>query len=484
MSTRRYKVIEGPVGIRQEPDGFRTTLRLSQGAEFTSDSEPVDKAGYLWVKHAQGWSALQESDGDEIFIIDISDLPADRPRKFRVSAPSISIRATANGVRLPAKLYYNNEISADPASRVELGGYVWWKHDKGWSAECSLNGKEIFMKEVFDLPAPSAKPAQKAPLPEHLKGKVALQVAQVTKVRGKPSTDPRGMVIVNLKPGKVLEVDMDTLVEADGYYWVKHAQGWSAIQSIDGKTRFLAEAGSIAGMIAIGAEGPKAQDLPHYRALVTQLPVALTDIQWFQYFGNNMWAYTEGKKYGYDRYSQGLHGGLDFGNSQRAGIKVVAGVEAQYVKTDFSRKNNGKIILQNGHYQFIYQHITNPRSFAPNQIIKADTVLGDIEHHSIDNGWDHLHFEVRFMDEWIINPLLLMTEAVYNSLIGRFNPAKPNTSYTKTDSTLNCFYQSARWSKWTTPLEQPMIKLAGQCVGPRFQDSDKPYDDDASPTAN
>ena len=139
---------------------------------------------------------------------------------------------------------------------------------------------------------------------------MSLQVAQSVKVRGTPSTDSRELVIKTIARGEVLQCDMDTLTEANNYYWVRHDSGWSAIQSVNGKTVFLAEPGSIPGLIAIGADGPAAEDLPGYKELFTALPVRLDDIQWFQYFGNNMFALRNGKSYGYDRYSQAYMAGL------------------------------------------------------------------------------------------------------------------------------------------------------------------------------
>ena len=465
-----YQVVDGPIGIRVEPNGQLVGLQLKQGDQIEVIDDLVDKDGYIWVKHNKGWSAVSNSNGDEVFMLDMSNRPIDAPRVFRVWAQNISIRDSPNGKRLGGKLFRKMEINVDPKSRNEAGGYIWWKHDKGWSAERSLDGGEILMKEVFDTASmKTINPAQRVELPATWKGKMALQVATNTKVRGQPSTDPRGLIIITMKPGKVIEVDMDSLVEADGYYWVRHELGWSAIQSIDGKSVYLAEPGTIPGMIYIGEDGPKAEELPGYRTLVQKIPVILTDVQWFQYFGNNMWAYLHGKQYGYDSYSQGLHGGLDLGNSQHAGVKVRAGIEGQYVKTEYPSPNNTRIYVKNGNYQFIYQHITNARQFSPGQQITPDTVVAEIEHHSINNGWDHVHFEIRFMDEWIINPLLLLTQSEYDQLISRFNPDKPNIDYGKTESTSNFFYKSNKWTKWTSPLDQPMIKLKGQCIGPRFE---------------
>jgi hypothetical protein len=239
---------------------------------------------------------------------------------------------------------------------------------------------------------------------------------------------------------------------------------------VDGKTINMAEPGTIPGLVAIGPDGPKAEDLPGHRKLITRTPIDMKDIGWFQYYGNNMFAMRNGKQYGYDRYSQALHGGLDYGNSDRAGVKIYAGVEAEFLKTEYPSPNNTRTWLKKDDYVFIYQHITNAVAFQPGQVITPDTVIGDIEHHSINKGWDHLHFEVRFMTEWIVNPLLLFTPELYDELIKTFDPNKPNTGYAKDypESTLNFFYKSDKWTKWCTPLDQPMLNLYKGPIGPRY----------------
>ncbi|MBC8099147.1 MAG: peptidoglycan DD-metalloendopeptidase family protein, partial [Armatimonadetes bacterium] len=376
-------------------------------------------------------------------------------------------------------------IQVDPLSRTEAGGYAWWQHPDGWSAERATFGSETLMKEAtknadgtFSVLGVGATaggtaeqavdPAKRVELPAHWVGTFALQIAKDVKVRDQPTTDTRATLIKTLKRGLVLQCDLMNKVERDGYYWVKHDQGgWSPIQGIDGKLVFLAEPGTIPGLIAIGPEGPNPKDLPGYGALITKSPVQFDDLQWFQYYGNNVFAYVNGKSYGYDRYSQGLHGGLDYGNSLRASVPVYAGIEGTYVKSEY-KKNNNRILIANGDYTFIYQHITNLQSFSPGQVITPDTQLASIEHHSIDNGWDHLHFEIRFMNEWIINPLWLMTPDLLNAMTARFDPLKPNTSWTKTKSTLNCFYKDDVWGdRWTTLLDQPCLQLTGSLLGPR-----------------
>src|SRR5260221_8840809 len=57
-----------------------------------------------------------------------------------------------------------------------------------------------------------------------------------------------------------------------------------------------------------------------------RLPLDLKDIYYFYYYGNTEFAFTDGKKNNYDGYSQGLHGGLDFGHGG-GGVNVHAGVD-------------------------------------------------------------------------------------------------------------------------------------------------------------
>lgn len=466
---KRYQIIDGPLSIRDSANGRRTGASLAQGEDITTSTDPVTAGDYIWVEHERGWSAMGTADQSEMYMLDVTDRDPNAKRRFRVWTGVLSIRDTANGARLPKKLYRQTEIEVDPDSRTELGGYVWWKHEEGWSAERNQLGNQIYLKEIFDTPETMVViETEKATIPDTWKGKKSLQVSTAVKVRGQPNLNPRGLVIRTVGRGAVLECDMDTLIEADGYYWVRHSQGWSAIQSTNGQTIFLVEPGSVEGLIYIGPDGPVAEDLPHYRAMFTRLPVNLDDIQWFQYFGNNMFAMRNGANYGYDRYSQGLHGGLDFGNSIRP-KPIYAGLDAEFVKTEYPSRNNTRIYLKKDDYTIIYQHITMPRHFNEGDVITPHTQIGMIEHHSINNGWDHLHLEVRFMKSWIVNPLLLFTEDIYEELTARFNPLKPNSSYIRDfpKSINNFFYHTDTWTKWVMPLDQPMIKLSGDVIGPR-----------------
>lgn len=472
-----FKVTDGPLSIRKTPDGERIAQKLITGDEIAVPADSRTEAGgYVWWQHGAGWSASNSTKG-EVYMVELEDVDPASPLYFKVTDGPLSVRATPNGDKLASELKDGDTIEVQRASRTEAGNYIWWQHALGWSAERSASGSASFMTLVSDVdPAALAQAAAKAAaaakpkrveIPAHLTGKQFMQVAANVKVRDQPSTNPRGLIIKWIARGEALECDFDTLTEADGYFWVKHDLGWSAIQSVDGETVFLAEPGTIPGLVYIGPEGPVLAELPGYQSLVERLPVALKDIQWFQYFGNNMWAYVHGKSYGYDAYSQGLHGGLDFGNSARAGVPIYAGITGTVSKVDTARAHNWQIWVETGDYVFIYQHIYQIQNIAVGQKVTPDTKLATIQHNSQQGGWDHLHFEVRYLKNWIINPLVLMPEAMVAEIVGKFDPKKPNTDYTKLPSTYNFFWGTDEWTKWTTPLDQPALKLAGPVIGPR-----------------
>lgn len=470
---KHLRVIDGPLGIRDVAGGTAVAGKLADDLIIEVDvASRAEVNGYVWWKHNKGWSAERSVDGLHTFMTEVTQEELTGPRTFTVVASQISIRDVPNGKKLPEKLKYGTQITVKAEDRAEAGGYIWWKHEKGWSAQRNVSGNEILMKESRPKPPVQANGLavgkSKVELPAHLMGKkLFLQVAKDVKIRAQPNTDTRGTIIKTIKRGATLEVDTTQITEADGYYWVKNASGWSAWTSLDGTDLFLAEPGTIPGLVAVGENGPKMTDIPGYKEMIKRLPVDIGNTKWFQYYGNNMWAFTNGKAYGYDKYSQGLHGGLDFGNSDKSGIPVFAGIEGTFVKVDATREKNYQIWVKKGDLVYIYQHIINMRPFSPNQAITPDTQLGEIHHSSQGGGWDHLHFEIRFMNDWILNPLLFMPDELLESITAKFDPNKGNVNWGKTDTELNFFYKSPKWGEWYTPTDQPCIKLAGPVIGPQ-----------------
>lgn len=72
----------------------------------------------------------------------------------------------------------------------------------------------------------------------------------------------------------------------------------------------------------------------------------------------------------------------------------------------------------------------------------------------IENTQIHLHIEVRYRDRYIINPFLLMPQTMVDEFIGKFPPDA------------STFVETGTWNRWLTPLDQPVIRLGGEVIGP------------------
>jgi hypothetical protein len=398
-------------------------------------------------------------------------------------------------------VYEGNTINVDVSTRTEAEGHIWVKHIRGWSPERTVSGDDVFLidaeKSAFFQPGethpapeppddarpedttetvPDAPPKEpekvavakttetpkvevKPAVDDDAQAKVVvsapktaqLEARATVNIRSKPSANA-SLVDKKLVPGSMVDYDPENEVEADGYVWVEHEDGWSAVRTVDGSSVFLVEPGA-----PVNAGAPTPASLPGYRTLIERLPVSMDATVWFQYFGNNVFAYTDGADFNYDGYSQGLHGGLDFAN-KKGGIPIYAGVHCQY-ETLLRRSPNLQIWTRQGDYTFIYQHITNVRPFEQGQAITPDTVIAEIE----PLPWFHLHFEIRYKDEWIINPLWLMPDALVHQITGKFDPQTPG----RWPSDLKFFFKNKRWAKWITPLDQPAIKRRGSLIGPK-----------------
>jgi hypothetical protein len=225
----------------------------------------------------------------------------------------------------------------------------------------------------------------------------------------------------------------------------------------------------------LGPDGlPVVEKLPGYKSLITRHPVAIADCTFWQYYGNNVFAYVYGSvQFGYDKYSQALHAGLDYG--AKKALPIYAGLSGTVEHVDKSRLYNHKVIVKNDDWTIIYQHITTIRvgkgaAVTPDTVIaEIETITNDVDPNDGKNPLDHLHFEIRFRNKWIINPLLLMSDVLVKEVTDKFNPERTNTFWKKAtpDGQLEYFYKTASWSKWTTPLDQPVIVLAGPVIGPR-----------------
>lgn len=269
-------------------------------------------------------------------------------------------------------------------------------------------------------------------------------------------------------PGVHIVVDADSRTEANGFIWWRHRDGWTAEKTSDGKQVYLREKidmpteppggpGSAGRIVIVKIDQEDipvdVNLLPQRDALFSVSPVEASLIEWVQYFGNTTFAYRYGKSWNYDGYSQGLHGGFDFGGASGARIPVRAGVEGTVINPGL-KFSPRRVDIRVGDYLIIFGHLLNetPR-VAPGTRITPDTVIGTIATNV--TFVPHVHVEVRYPSpsfHLIINPLLLMPEAIRSRLM-----AYPTDFYS----------HPLNWSRWATPYDQPVIRLGGRVIGPR-----------------
>lgn len=436
---------------------------LQPGETITADATSRTEAdGYVWWQHDEGWSAEKSlTDTSEVYLRDPADAEAEPPtpppsgpilmvKQFHI-AETVRVRSgpelSADHIRW---LQPGETLDVDATSRTEANGYVWWRHADGWTAEKALDDSDVYLIDPATLPEPPA-----APNLDDLPDEFVLQAGhQQVRVRSMPGL--RGRHLKWLLPGEQITVRKASRTEADGYVWWQHADGWSAEKNLSGNEKYLYTPEEFAdrpvppGVTLFDDGLPVVDTLPMVNELFSKLPVPLEKTHWWQYYGNNVFAYNLWEKgLRWYSYAQGLHGGLDFGNSMEA-VPVVAGVTGTFVKRDTRYTQPNGMWVRVGNYTIIYGHMASPPDFQPGDAITPDTVMGTLEL----GGQNHLHLEVRYKSTWIINPLNLMPEDMRNSLIAKFPPAP------------KYFYTSDTWNQWQTPLDQPVLRLGGDLIGP------------------
>lgn len=485
---------------------------MDPGEQVEAESRTIAD-GYIWWHHPEGWSAEKSVDGAEVYLFPVAEESAPAPSesvKFKVDI-QVRVRATpALGGAHIRWIDPGSQVVVDGNSRTEADGYIWWKHEAGWSAEKSVDGKYIFMTRIV-APVVTATKPESATINQTIKDAAQENAADTstttapqkpvttadttepttttpTKTAGMAEVSKKAFTIINkvrvrsapalagehvgwLDPGITLEVDTDSLTEADGYIWWRHSSGWSAERNIENTLTFLVLPGSGALIdVAVGSgalaningpfpsyiDGIDVNSFPKLNSLFTRSPFDLNRVAFWQYFGNNRFAqkiWSQGKRW-YE-FSQSLHSGLDFGVGQNTGsVPVYASIEGgsfvQHI-TNYYAPNG--LFVKAGDYTIVYGHVDNPRSFNPGDPIGPDTIIGEITF----GGWDstnHLHLEVRYKGAYAVNPILLMPEDVRRTIMARW---KPYEQY---------FYSDNTWSKWLTPLDQPLIKLNAPIIGP------------------
>lgn len=329
---------------------------------------------------------------------------------FRIVDGPVKIRPLPNrtSTALKEQLQIGHQIEVKSDSRTVADGYVWWQHQKGWSAERSEDGTTILMQEVVAETAPAVGTGIAAP------AGTTNAVPSIGTVAAAPAP---------VAPAPTAAPALIGPVESD------------AVTLPTGETL-------------------------RCPVLFQQLPVKIEDTDWFQYFGNSKFAFDLCNKPdpGMQRmyfYCQGLHGGIDFGNSKRA-VPILAGVNGVVEKVELNARSYGPnfVRVKIGDWTIIYGHMGNVSPLAAGQAVTPDMRMGEVE-----STQDHLHLEVRYKNTWIINPLLFMPVEMRNVITGKFGPF---TKY---------FYSESGWSQWVTPYDQPVLKSSAPdkavILGPR-----------------
>lgn len=183
--------------------------------------------------------------------------------------------------------------------------------------------------------------------------------------------------------------------------------------------------------------------------LFERLPVDLADVGWTQYYGNTTFAFQYGFNLSYPRYAQWLHNGVDLGNITDRDVPVFAGIEGTLVRVDRRGWDPAAVYIKSGAYTVIYGNII-PLDVQGE--ITPNTIIGRIR---ANNGLSpHVHIEIRFEEQLNLNPLVFMPDNLIFPLLEKF---PPSGFY---------FYRDSNWTRWQTPLDQPVITRNGPVVGP------------------
>jgi hypothetical protein len=477
---KRFRVATNALSVRDQPELAHEYLRsatLKRGDEMVVDADVwAEQDGFMWWGHGSGWST-EQSLGSGLRLLDdltrdvqrVEHPPVDAPiasaqsvpeeliaalatsptpaeptvaiKRFRVLSPTLNVRS-APGLSqraVSASLRAGAEISVRADAWREADGYVWWQHGTGWSAERTISGSQRHMQDLTPeiprvdtslppVPAPTPIPIPK-PIPGiHRYRVIALGVT----IRDEPNTN--AIRVGRLRQGEELLIDPAGIIQNDNYYWAKHDSGWSAIRSLDGKEELMLNIDT----------------LPLLGTLVQRMPVRLEETEWVQYYGNTSFAYRYGTIYSYHTYAQGLHSGIDLGKfvSNFNKPSVFAALDGLFDGRGLKYGPNRVDVLV-GDYRIIYGHIGSPANLPRRAPVTPDTIMGTME-----NSQRHLHFEIRYRDRYILNPLLMMPAGLAAELIGRFPP---------TETT---FMKTAASNRWLTPFDQPVIRLGGEVIGP------------------
>ena len=489
--------------VRTTPAGNSAGAELRQGDIIEVDYEKqVEQDGLIWVQHDKGWSAIRPitlAAGQRAYVEDIThEVPAEAVL-FTVRYASLNVRDTPNGNPNEYVVVSNDLIIGEklPDGQPTNGGHMWWQHKLGWTSE--QHGNTIYMSRIREMtnaradlteppaplinPASTSTPIQEPPIttpggnggsdhpPTDDDGIYYFRVITSTGINVRKSHDATSEKAGFVDFGQVVAVHSYTPHVAGDYRWLNLTNGnWVAMGPKDSTIDWLEQIEKPAEFAPTVVTQENIHELPLWRALFTDFPVRFPpERDWFQYFGNTVFAFTNGHKYNYDGYSQGLHGGLDFGSSAKS-LDVFARVKGEVVKIVDRSGARNQVHVKSGPYLIIYLHLENHthvdlrnRDDLPyvGQTVTPDTFIGKT---LFGPGQpNHLHFEVRYKEDMIINPLELMSESASSAIIARYNPKASGNDI----SQLRRFYKTDSWSQWYTPFDQPVIQLRKPVIGPK-----------------
>ncbi|HVO44122.1 MAG TPA: hypothetical protein VMT34_15950, partial [Aggregatilineales bacterium] len=136
-------------------DGWLRVWNIdTQSAEITLPVGPT--LALAWSPDGQH---LALGGDDSIRIFDVRRKPEARVdgaqamtiKPYRVIASALAIRAqprTGDQFRTGQTLKFDELINVDESSRVTADGIVWLHHDRGWSAERTLDGKSVYLLDA------------------------------------------------------------------------------------------------------------------------------------------------------------------------------------------------------------------------------------------------------------------------------------------------------------------------------------------------
>ncbi len=247
-ASRYFKVVMGPVTVREKPDvNSRKLGEIPNGVivEVVPGSRFVN-GDYVYWQHSGGWSAEGRADGGQQFMIPATepdpkvevpapDHPTITPEEIRflkvVDGP-VSIRALPDPTSQKlGEIPNDTVVEVEKGSRVVASGYIYYRHSRGWSAMGTEAGGSPFM-----IPVAVMMPDVIVTLPQ-----VPLGVFQVIdgpiSIRAPPDV---GSEKLGELPNLVtVEIDKFSMTDRDGFIWWRHHLGWSVERKSDSSGVFM-----------------------------------------------------------------------------------------------------------------------------------------------------------------------------------------------------------------------------------------------------